>query len=598
MAPRIERKKEIHFELPKPKPVLPRTSTRPASPILNSRNLIAENKLFGNQQKLKLNNIFNTAQERDNSALIGGTSGSTAAQFAQNEAVIRNTQPILIKTNSRTPANFVTDVTADLQKLAPGTQVVTAPIDPAARVAWNNTYGSDTAAIVKPAPVSQRTSANQQGYRLLDQLTGNSNPVTINYEAGNAFAQPNSIDGIGSVTQPGKGTGVNVFYDPALRVPLPSIDAKGNVVKSPANSAIILGHELGHASHMQRGTQQNIAFNPKTQTLTDIFGTQGKENIINDGGRFYREGDNLQIGLREEFRNVGFKGHRYGSEPTENSLRREQGITENRASYQENGFYQYRDRFGNPITINGQSGVNGYNPVSPNTARLTELSARTQTFRDNTIDGFRGSRNSAILGGGFNAVSALYQGKDTQGVLTDTAIGAGTGVGGEVIERVVNGARSTTTGMTSGSFQAARATLKGAAVAGAVINTGFAVYEQFDNLQNDATRSQAVGTIAGEAVVGAASGAAGAYTGAMAGAAIGSIVPGVGTVVGAVVGFAVGAAVGYLADKGLRELGVNTLVAQGVTAAYDGVSNAASAVVEGTKSFISGAANTLSSIFG
>lgn len=141
--------------------------------------------------------------------------------------------------------------------------------------------------------------------------------------------------------------------------------------------------------------------------------------------------------------------------------------------------------------------------------------------------------------------------------------------------------------MTASNFRAAASQVKGAEIAGAVISTGFAGYDQIDNLKNDATRSQAVGTIAGEAVVGAASGATSAYAGAMAGAALGSIVPGVGTVIGGLVGFAAGAAAGYLADKGLRGLGVDKLVAQGVTAAYDGAKN-----------LIGGAINTLSSVFG
>ena len=195
--------------------------------------------------------------------------------------------------------------------------------------------------------------------------------------------------------------------------------------------------------------------------------------------------------------------------------------------------------------------------------------------------------------------------EDLPGVGTDAATGASAGVADEVIQRVVNGPRAATSGMTASSAQAAASQLKGAAVAGAVINSGFAVYNQWDNLHNDATRSQAVGVVVGEAAVGAASGAAGAYAGAMAGAAIGSIVPGVGTVIGGVVGFAVGAGAGYLADTGLRGLGVDKMVGQAVTASYDGVSTAvnavsktASNVANGAADFAKGAVSKLASVFG
>lgn len=581
-------------ELPKPEP--------PKDKPVVDRTRLNETRNLGDQQKLRLNQKLDE-EKRDNSALIGGTAGSTAAQFSQAQQETRNTGEIKIKGGVGTPTDFVDKVEADLQKLAPNSSLERRPPDsqPYYQNLWDKMYGKDTLAVFRSPEnnLQPRVKGNEQGYRLLDQLKNNPNEITINYEQNNAVAKPRSWDAVGGVTNPAKGSAVDIFYDPDFNPALASKTPNGSLVNTPANSAIILGHELSHASHMQRGTQQNFRqFDSSITSIDQIFGTQGKENIFSGDGKFYREGDNVQIGLREEFRNVGFEGHRYGSEPNENSLRRQLGISEKRISYQENGFYPYTDNFGNPTTINGSSGVNGYNEISRTQANLGMLSTRTQTFRDNVADGVRGSRTSALLGGGFGAVTALAQGKDTQGVLTDTAIGAGTGVGEEVIERVVNGARSTTSGMTSNPLQAARATLKGAAVAGAVINTGFAIYDQVDNLKNDATRSQAVGTIAGEAVVGAASGAAGAYAGAMAGAAIGSIVPGVGTVIGGVVGFAVGAAAGYLADKGLRGLGVDKMVAQGVTAVYDGVSNAANAIGEGAKNMFSGAVKGLSSIFG
>ncbi len=581
MPPRIDPIKPLPPKPIVPKPVIkPKPLVVPQNLTVNANNRRSESILFGNQQKFRLTNLFD-APKRDNSGLIGGTAGSTAAQFGLSEQSMRNLSVIKIKGGAGTPNDFVSRVEADIQKLAPNSTLARRPADsqPFYQQQWDKTYGSDTLAIVKSPEnnLQPRVKGNEQGYRLLDQLRNNPNEITINYQANDAFAAPRSLDALGGVTQPGKGSGVDIFYDPNLKAGLPSRNSQGNLVNSTADSAIILGHELSHASHMQRGTQQNVKPISSINELSQVFGTQGKENVFSANGRNFVEGNNQAIGLREEYRNVGFEGHRYGNEPTENSLRKQLGIPEERISYQEQ---------------------NSYREIGKTEAFVQNNLTRTQTFRDNVADGVKGSRNSALIGAGFGAVTALAQGKDTQGVLTDTAVGAGTGVTQEVIQKVVNGARSTTTGMTSSAFRAAASQVKGAAVAGAIINTGFAVYDNIDNLKNDATRSKAVGTIAGEAVVGAASGAAGAYTGALAGAAIGSIVPGVGTVVGGVVGFAVGAAAGYLADKGLRGLGVDTLISKGVTAAYDGVAKVGGEIADGAKNLIGGAVHSLSSIFG
>ncbi|MEP6925003.1 MAG: M91 family zinc metallopeptidase [Pyrinomonadaceae bacterium] len=549
---------------------------------------------YGDQQKARLNNLLN-GDRRDNSLLIGGTAGSTAAQFELSEQSVRNVGVIKIKGDASTPADFVSKVERDIQKLAPNYSLELRPQNsPYYEQLWDKMYGSDTLAVVRrPENTLQpRVGGHEQGYRLLDQLHNNPNEITISYKANDAFAAPrNYLDSFGTVTSPNKGSAVDVHYDPDLSVGLPVKKSNGSLTNALSDSAIVLGHEFGHASHMQRGTQQNVdgtLLQNFGANQNRIMGTQGKENIFSSDGRFYQEGDHLQIGLREEFRNVGMPGHRYGSEPTENSLRRELGITDRRVSYQDQA---------------------SYTEITPTQARLGQLSTRTQTFRDNVVDGVRGSRNSALIGGGMGAVTALWQGKDAKGVVEDTALGAGTGVAQEVIQKTVNGARATTVGMSENAFRTAASQVKGAAVAGAVINTAFAVHDQWDNLQNDATRSTAVGVVASEAVVGAASGAAGAYAGAMAGAAIGSIVPGVGTVIGGIVGFAVGAGVGYLTDKGLRGLGVDKMIATGVTATIDtvsnlghqageAISNVANNVAEGAKNMMGGAVNKLASVFG
>ena len=107
----------------------------------------------------------------------------------------------------------------------------------------------------------------------------------------------------------------------------------------------------------------------------------------------------------------------------------------------------------------------------------------------------------------------------------------------------------------------------GAGIAGAVVNMGFATYNEFQDgdLQNPATRSKAIGTIAGQGAVGLGAGLAGMA----AGAAVGSIIPGAGTIVGGLIGFGVGMAASCLADQGLRAAGVDKDVASGVTTCID-----------------------------
>ncbi len=580
--PRIEDNGSVrnHYIPPvKPKVVPPKPAPPKPAPVVNAATKKTETQNLGNQQKLRINQKL----DRDNSPLIGGTAGSTAAQFSVGETNVRNSGNITIKNTElsydyanhqfiKNPnpntADFVTKTSADLNRIAPGTRVVGKPNDPIGGFVWDFWHGKDTAAVVKPAPLQNRIAGHDAGYRLIDQLKNNPNEIAIHKypTMDNAFAAPRDYQNSqGTVTKTGKGSAVDVSYNPDAVLNLAAKNSNGQFVTSPTDPALILGHEFNHASHMQRGTNDPVS------------GNGGKNNVFSLDGKNFIEADHKGITLREEFRTVGMKNYSYGKEPTENLLRTELGVSEQRVSYQDQAAHQQ---------------ISGTRAFVENTAN------RFQMTSDAVIDGVKGSRNSALIGAGFNTAVALYQGKDTQGVVTDAALGAGTGVTQEVIQKVVNGPRAATIGMTENSFRAAASQVKGAAVAGAIINTGFAIYDNVDNLKNDATRSQAVGTIAGEAVVGAAAGAAGAYTGALAGAAIGSIVPGVGTVIGGVVGFAVGAAAGYLADKGLRGLGVDTLVAKGVTAAYDGVSNAASAVADGAKDLFNGATRTLSSIFG
>lgn len=135
--------------------------------------------------------------------------------------------------------------------------------------------------------------------------------------------------------------------------------------------------------------------------------------------------------------------------------------------------------------------------------------------------------------------------------------------------------------------------LAGGSIVGGVVNGAFSAYDQIGAYQRgEVTGSQAIGTVVGETSVGLGAGLAGAA----AGAAIGSIIPGAGTIVGGVIGFGVGVAAGYLADRGLRGLGVNTAIANGVTWAIDNAPRAAAAVSSFVSTQVDNARQAVSSV--
>lgn len=240
------------------------------------------------------------------------------------------------------------------------------------------------------------------------------------------------------------------------------------------------------------------------------------------------------------------------------------------------------------------------------TNSVVEIPDNVRSFRNET-------RSGALIGGGFSAVTSLPQVFEqaqngdhlgaTQTFIGNTALGTGVGafssageqiVGNQIADRLGNStfaqnginrlyANDAARGFVSRTVQTEASTLTsstfnstvrtmagrvgGAGLIGGVVNGGFAAYDQIGAYnRGEVTASQAIGTVTGEAAVGVGSGLAGAA----AGAAIGSIIPGAGTIVGGVIGFGVGMVAGYFADQGLRGLGVNTAIAEGVTAMIDG----------------------------
>jgi hypothetical protein len=245
-------------------------------------------------------------------------------------------------------------------------------------------------------------------------------------------------------------------------------------------------------------------------------------------------------------------------------------------------------------------------------------------------------RSGGIAGGAISAVTSLPQVFDQVGsgdylgaattLVTNTGVGTTVGAFSAAGERIIGNSvddalgRFGTSALSSTSRQVVGRVAGGSAVGG-IVNGVFSSIDQIGAYnRGEVTGSQAIGTVTGEVAVGMGAGLAGAA----AGAAIGSIIPGAGTIVGGVIGFGVGLAVGYLADKGLRGLGVNTAIASGVTWAIDNapkafnaatnfvgeqidnvtstVSNiaeqATTAVTETVNNLASGAVNTLRSVFG
>ena len=245
-------------------------------------------------------------------------------------------------------------------------------------------------------------------------------------------------------------------------------------------------------------------------------------------------------------------------------------------------------------------------------------------------------RSGGIAGGAISAVTSLPQVFDQIGngdylgatttLVTNTGVGTTVGAFSAAGERIIGNSvddalgRFGTSALTSTSRQVI-GRVAGGSVVGGVVNGVFSSIDQIGAYnRGEVTGSQAIGTVTGEVAVGMGAGLAGAA----AGAAIGSIIPGAGTIVGGVIGFGVGLAAGYLADKGLRGLGVNTAIANGVTWAIDNapkafnaatefvgeqidnvtstVSNiaeqATTAVRDTVSNFASGAVNSLRSVFG
>jgi hypothetical protein len=230
------------------------------------------------------------------------------------------------------------------------------------------------------------------------------------------------------------------------------------------------------------------------------------------------------------------------------------------------------------------------------------------TIADNPLRLRSEMRTGGITGGAISAVTSLPQIFDqarqgdylgaTTTLATNTGLGTGVGAFSAAGERIIGNSvddalgRFGTSALTGTSRQVIGRVAGGSAIGG-IVNGAFSAYDQIGAYnRGEVTGSQAIGTVTGEVAVGMGAGLAGAA----AGAAIGSIIPGAGTIVGGVIGFGVGLAAGYLADRGLRGLGVNTAIASGVTWAIDNAPRAVNAATNFVGEQINNVASTVSNV--
>lgn len=209
-------------------------------------------------------------------------------------------------------AAFRAQVAKDLDTFAPGTKV-------------NEKTGFVTAA-------QTQVAGHETGYQLINNLlnggTTGDKKVTIGFTENNAFT--NSGNGAqGTPGRPNVGSDAQVSYDPGLQLSLPARQSvtgpdgrTTSVIRDePIASAVVLAHELVHATHAQQGT---IDRSQVTHNFTD------GDQKLKETWRF------------EEFRTTGFTGARQGNEPSENSIRGELGYNP-RATYLDSSAWQPRD---------------------------------------------------------------------------------------------------------------------------------------------------------------------------------------------------------------------------------------------------------------
>lgn len=323
--------------------------------------------------------------------------------------------------------------------------------------------------------------------------------------------------------------------------------------------------------------EQRDVFNARRQ-MGSILGVN--EYFTNDGRTARTDGKNETYGVREflidngEIRNTQRTTFVDLNETGNTNL-----TTTDKAPVIPDNFRNFRNESRNGALIGGTFSAVTSLPQIFEQAQNGDYSGAAKTFVTNTALG-------TSVGGFSSAGEQIIGNRITSGLSNSTVFQNGVerlytnGAARNFVSRM---AGTETSALSSQTFSSTVRTFAGrvggAGVVGGIVNGAFSAYDQIGAYnRGEVTASQAIGTVTGEAAVGVGAGMAGAA----AGAAIGSIIPGAGTIVGGVIGFGVGMLAGYLADKGLRGLGVNTLIAKGVTATIDAgaelVNNVGSAI--------------------
>jgi len=169
------------------------------------------------------------------------------------------------------------------------------------------------------SPAAHSVQANHAGYRLLSRMIQSHNLVSIGIDQRHPGDGPYAReDSERHAANPMRGSGAFIHFNRNYRSVDTTRDAFGNLNVLTVPRSLVLGHELIHADHMQRGRLLL-----KGQTATH----QVQGNISNYGAVNYQEREE-----HEELSTVGLVPKNRPADITENELRGAIGI-DPRVSY-------------------------------------------------------------------------------------------------------------------------------------------------------------------------------------------------------------------------------------------------------------------------
>ncbi len=244
------------------------------------------------------------------------------------------------------------------------------------------------------------------------------------------------------------------------------------------------------------------------------------------------------------------------------------------------------------MVANNQDKVYGNNPSQALPEGTTVGAAKTPLRPVDLPTAKQGGALGALGGFGVSSALALRDGKVTteeakqvaEHTVGGAALGALSAKGEQLVTPAIDRSLAARAGTSASPALGTSLTSKvlGSTAVGAVVSGGMSIYQNRDGLAKG--ESKAIGNVGADTLVGAASVAGGSIVGAaVTGALAGSAVPGLGTAAGFVVGLGVGVAITY----GAQISGVRDSIANGASAAVDGVKDMASGAWNGIKGVFS-----------